>query len=114
MPRRAPLLTVLTVALAITAGHGAGAQEATADAQRRTPPLAPTAHVPLPTSPSQYWYVPDASEPGGSAPSPAEERFARALRMIGDGEYAAAVPLLNGTDLLETPLAAYSHYYRGV
>jgi soluble lytic murein transglycosylase len=115
-PRYAITLALLTLALAVTAGHGTRAQDESTGPVRPVQ-LLPTAHPPLPPRVWQYWFVPDASDPGSAARarwSAAEQRFARAVRMIGDGQYAAAVPLLTGADLAATPLGAYAQYYKGV
>ena len=67
----------------------------------------------MPARDSLYWFVPDPSSPNGR-PRESEKRFATAVRMIGNGQYAAALPLLDGADLAASPLAAYARYYTGV
>ncbi len=110
MPSRAALLSILTLAIAVTAGHGAGAQERASEPRRAH--LAPTAHPPLPARDSHYWFVPEKASAG--RPREAEARFARAVRLIRNGQYLAALPLLDGADLAATPLASYARYYSGV
>jgi len=107
------------VLLAILATASSHAQDRTTDEALRpaTPRLTPTAHPPLPGNPSQYWLVPDlqAVRPATSrATATAVTNFVKAVNLIGDREYAAALPLLDGTVVASTPLGAYGHYYSGV
>ena len=76
--------------------------------------LTPTVHPPVPASPTDFWFVPEASS---RAPGPAEaavQRFARAVALVDDGKFAAALPLITSSDLSRTPLADYSRYYRAL
>ena len=102
--------------LAISTPH---AQDRTTDetSQPSSPRLVPTAHPPLPTTPAQYWLVPDLQAPraaGSRATATAVANFVKAVNLIGDREYAAAVPLLDGNAIAATPLGAYGYYYSGV
>lgn len=105
------------VAAVIASGDGAGAAQRPLGGDAGTVAIATTNHPPLPSHPSLYWLVPDSALGRGSA-RPAEEsaamRFARAVRLVADGDFAPALPLLRGADLASTPLASYGRYYAGV
>ena len=76
-----------------------------------------THHPPVPSHPSLYWLVPD---PGASRTTnrggaeSAISRFARGVALIDKGDFAAGLPLVRGSELAATPLAAYSRYYTGL
>jgi soluble lytic murein transglycosylase len=79
------------------------------------PRLAPTAHPPLPASPSQYWLVPDDPSPSTSARTDTPEaRFARAIRLLEERKLEAAQALIDPTALSQSPLANYGFYYKAV
>src|SRR4029079_14358947 len=107
------------VVLAIVATSTPHAQDRTTD-QVSPPPaprLAPTAHPPLPANPSQYWLVPDLAAPRPTTTlttATAVANFVKAVNLIGDREYAAALPLIDGGAIASTPLGAYGYYYSGV
>jgi soluble lytic murein transglycosylase len=117
MNRRLSSATLLTVAVALVwyAAGRARAQEQPVESERRLPSvprLAPTAHPPLPGHPSLYWLLPELSATRsvvgrGDDPS---TRFARGVKLIADKQFAAGLPLVNGT-VATTPLAAYGQYY---
>src|SRR4051794_6337144 len=86
-------------------------------ARPTAPRPAPPAHPPLPTNPSQYWLVPDLASrrpPTSRAGATAIANFVKAVNLIGDREYAAALPLIDGAAVATTPLGAYGYYYSGV
>jgi len=107
------------VVLAIVATSTPYAQDSTTD-QVSAPPaprLAPTSHPPLPPNPSQYWLVPDLAAPRPAtsrATAAAVANFVKAVNLIGDRDYAAALPLIDGAAIATTPLGAYGYYYSGV
>jgi len=113
--RRRTLLTIVTLAVASYAtGHAVRAQEPDGDANRLAlaARLAPTDHPPLPGHPSLYWLLPDLSATRSTATradDPAT-RFARGVKLIVDGDFAAGLPLVNGA-MAATPLAGYAQYY---
>ena len=88
---------------------------ALAMAARAQDRLTTTSHEPLPSHPSLYWFVPDASVSRGRAgtPEPAAVRFARGVELIDKGEWATGLPLVSG-GLVGTPLADYGRYYAGI
>jgi len=105
---------VVLAMLATTSPH---AQDRPADERPSAARLVPTIHPPLPTSPSEYWLVPDLAAPrpaGSRAGATAIANFVKAVNLIGDREYAAAVPLIDGAAIATTPLGAYGYYYSGV
>lgn len=77
--------------------------------------LQPTAHPPLPADPSQYWFVPDpetaSQAAGGDTPS---ARLAKAVSLIAQSQFEAAVPLVGGAATGTSPLRDYADYYLGV
>jgi soluble lytic murein transglycosylase len=78
--------------------------------------LAPTEHPPLPAHRSQFWLVPESSLARTSASSSGETpltRFARGVKLFGEGDYTAALPLVSTPALSSTPLADYARYYSG-
>ncbi|MBI3050423.1 MAG: transglycosylase SLT domain-containing protein [Acidobacteria bacterium] len=110
-------IRMLSVALAfvVCAGDGAHAQRAAAAGESAA--ISTTNHLPLPGHPSLYWLVPDAALSRASVPPSTESpsaRFARGVRLIQEGDFAAALPLVQGADLDSTPLAHYRRYYTGV
>jgi len=76
--------------------------------------LVPTVHPAVPSRQTDFWYVPDSFPATGSRVESSAEKFARAVRLIDTGDFAAAFPLLTGADLSATPLAVYGSYYRAV
>src|SRR5688572_12654336 len=94
------------VAVAGCAGDGIGAQE-----RIRT-----TEHPPLPGHRAHYWMVPEAAPARATAArtESALAAFARGAKLLADGEFAAALPLVSNAEIAATPLANYRHYYRGV
>ncbi|MBI2187803.1 MAG: transglycosylase SLT domain-containing protein [Acidobacteria bacterium] len=108
-------ISLVALALAVAAGDLAG-QRVVGDLPEPTA-ISTTTHAPLPSHPSFYWLVPDSALSSTST-RPAEEsaaaRFARGVRLIAQGDFAAALPLVRGADLSSTPLANYVRYYTGV
>jgi len=107
------------VVLAMLATPAPHAQDRTTDdaASSTAPRLAPTAHPPLPPNPAQYWIVPDLAAPRPAtsrATATAVANFVKAVNLIGDREYASALPLIDGAAIAATPLGAYGYYYQGV
>jgi soluble lytic murein transglycosylase len=98
-------LAIVTLTAALAAAVGPRAQDRTR--------LATTNHPPLPARASQYWLVP---EPAGTRArgETAAARLGRGVRLIAEGKFAAALPLVSAADLSTTPLAHYARYYAGV
>jgi soluble lytic murein transglycosylase len=122
---RTVCVNALAVCLASGVGHsseqgGARNQDQQLDLASRTGGvalrLAPTNHVPLPGQPSQYWLVPERLGPAGRAArrEDAPSRFARGVKLFNEGDFTAALPLLNAPDLASTPVANYARYYAAV
>ncbi len=111
---RAIRISLVGLVLACAAGDGVGAAQRPAGEAAAA--IATTNHPPLPSHPSLYWLVPD-SAPGRAAGRPVEEspaaRFARGVRLVAAGDFAAALPLVRA-DLGSTPLAPYGRYYTGL
>jgi soluble lytic murein transglycosylase len=106
----------LVVALTLVAG----AYQFVASAQSAGPGgastlaagLAPTNHAPLPGDPTEYLLVPPpASGPGGAIPVGAASRLARGVALVSEGDFKAALPLLNDRALISTPVSTYAMYY---
>jgi soluble lytic murein transglycosylase len=107
----------ISFAFAVLALHLVGATQQPLDEFQRdegSVRLLATRHPPLPTERSQYWFVQDASLPGRGVNDPALARFARGVKSIGDGSYAAGLPLVNDSALASTVMADYARYYTGV
>ena len=75
--------------------------------------LVPTDHPPLSKDVSQYWFVPPVSR-AGSRQAGLPGNFARGVKAIEAGDYAAGLALLGRADLDETPLSNYAKYYQAV
>jgi soluble lytic murein transglycosylase len=111
----------VAIALGVVAGSGSRAQQSenldasVATSAVRTVSLAPTVHPAVPSRPTDFWYVPESfpRTGAGRSESPAE-KFARSVRFVEAGDFAAALPVLTATDLSGTPLAAYGLYYRAL
>jgi soluble lytic murein transglycosylase len=97
--------------------HGLGSQEPVRH-QGAAERLAPTAHPPLPGHVSQYWLIPEAAASRASGRGPSEEsaasRLARGVRLIEEGEFASALPLVSTPALATTALANHADYYRAI
>lgn len=106
------------LALVVCVGDGTGAEqrravEGAADAAA----ISTTSHPPLPSHPSLFWLVPDSALARAAGRPPeqsAAARLARGVRLIAEGDFAAALPLVRGADLASTPLVHYARYYTGV
>ncbi len=72
--------------------------------------LVPTRHPPLPRELSLLWLVPAGgqSDPSGSAD------FMAAVKLVMDGSFAKALPLLSQSRLRQGPLGNYADYYKGL
>ena len=95
---RAPILAV--VMAAAVCWEPAGAQD------RATT----TSHPPLPSNRSDYWLVPEpplspAAATARSAAGPAQ--LAKAIALIDEEQFAAALPLVTNAQVSGTPLASY-------
>jgi soluble lytic murein transglycosylase len=116
---KASFFALAAVCLMTLEGHGArpddqqleGASRPAAIGSR----LTPTRHAPLPGQPSHFWLVPESSVARTSAARGETplSRFARGVKLFADGDYAAALPLVNAQALQSTPLADYARYYAG-
>jgi len=113
--RHAIRVILLAFALAFATADGVRATQRPAgdlDAAIST-----TTHPPLPSHSSLYWLVPDSAlgrVGGRPAEASAATRLARGVRLIAENDFAEALPLVRGVDLLSTPLALYGRYYTGV
>lgn len=111
---------VLVFVCAVAAFHGLGAQQTLDDARARdraAVQLTATRHAPLPPDLSQYWFVqdgPGASVGEGRPDAAAFARFAKGVRAVASGDFAAGLPFLTGLDMSTTSLAGYARYYTGV
>src|SRR4051812_36789759 len=102
-----PSVAAFTVVLLLATGLQPRAQESE---------IVATVHPPLPDRPAAFWFVPEtfpASSPA-SRTEPATEAFARGVRLIEDGKYAAGLPLVSNADVAGTALANYAQFYRAV
>ena len=111
--------TLAILALATICGVATPAQDRSPEQPRRTGAavvdrLAPTAHPPLPAQRSQYWYVPDAVLSQAPRRDEAIARIARGVKLVADGDFAGALPLVAQRDLDGTLLAPYARYYSAV
>ena len=105
------------VVLAVVAGgatllSGQSSSRSGLDAQ-----LLPTAHAPLPSDPSQYWFVPQRSAGRSTAERPidaATRRLAQGAQLIADGDFSAALSVISAPDIGDRNLVNYATYYRGV
>jgi len=114
------LITLAAVWLVASAGHGGGSSAQQIEVPHRASiiggSLAPTEHPPLPKHRSQFWLVPESSVARTSAASSGETpltRFARGVKLFGEGDYTTALPLVSSTALTSTPMADYGRYYTG-
>ena len=103
----------------IAVGHGADDRQL--DVPRRASVLGsrltPIEHPPLPGHPSHFWLVPESAVSPTSAVRGAESalaRFARGVKLFGEGDFAGALPLVSIPALATTPLADYARYYTGL
>ncbi len=106
------LLALVTLALGAASGH-----QVLAQSRPLVTSLSTTTHAPLPSHPSLYWLVPEASltrTAGIQSQNAAASRFAKGASLIANGDFAAGLPLVTGADLTGTPLAQYSRYYAGL
>jgi soluble lytic murein transglycosylase len=113
---RRPTLCVLVFALVAGAWQVvARAQAGRNDGARTlTASLAPTSHAALPANSAEYMFVPPVAgtpRPGVAALETPGEKLVRGVRMIDQGNYAAALPLVSDRSLQATPLWFYSRYY---
>jgi soluble lytic murein transglycosylase len=118
---KTPLTAAAIACVVILEGHGARSDEQQLDVPGRGSAvgsrLSPTAHPPLPGHPSHFWLVPESSVARTSAARGAETpmaRFARGVKLFGEGEYAAALPLVGASSLATTVMADYARYYTGL
>lgn len=105
------------VALAVCVGGGTGAGQRPSGDAAASAAISTTNHPPLPSHPSLFWLVPDSALTRAAARPPepsAAGRLARGVRLIAEGDFAAALPLVRGADLASTPLVHYGRYYTGV
>jgi soluble lytic murein transglycosylase len=77
--------------------------------------LTATAHPALPSSPAQYWLVPDLAAPRSGRPGvTAAANLTKAVQAIADAKYAEALRLIDAPAIAATPVGAYGYYYAGV
>jgi soluble lytic murein transglycosylase len=88
------------------------AQTRTDEPASAGPRLAPTVHPALPASPDRYWLVPDLQQ--RQSRTTATANLIKAVSLLQQEKFAAAVPLINGAAIAATPLGAYGYYYAGV
>ena len=72
-----------------------------------------TSHPPLPSAPSQYWFVPAPSASTSSARQAdgGPSQLARGVALIEDEKFATALPVVTSAQVAATPLAQYGRYY---
>ena len=75
--------------------------------------LTPTAHPPLPTSASDLWLVPAATDRAARALS-TYDSLVDGVRRYQDADYAAALALVMRPGLRTTALGDYAAYYTGL
>jgi peptidoglycan lytic transglycosylase len=75
--------------------------------------LRPTAHARLPADLSQFWLVPTASNVR-AAKAPLMTRFADAVKLEVDANFARALPVFAQDAMHQGPLADYALYYQGL
>lgn len=75
--------------------------------------LVATEHPALPKDVSQYWFVPGNASGRGRV-DVSLIAFARGVKAINGGDYAAGLALLTRSDVAETGLDDYSRYYQAV
>jgi soluble lytic murein transglycosylase len=78
-----------------------------------TPQLVPTVHPALPTNPSDLWLVPSETDRTPRAVA-AFEPLTAGVKRFQEGNYQAALTLLNNPGLAKTALADYAAYYKGL
>ena len=117
---KSPLVTLAALWAVTAVGHGDALDGQQIEVPHRSSiiggSLSPTEHAPLPRHRSQFWLVPESSVARTSAASAGETaltRFARGVKLFGDGDYAGALPLVSAAALASTPLADYARYYTG-
>jgi soluble lytic murein transglycosylase len=79
--------------------------------------LVATSHPPLPSSPSLFWLVPDATVGRSAGPKvsdAASRRLAQGAQLIANGDFAAGLPLVSSPEQTDPQLANYATYYKGV
>ena len=118
---KTPFIAVAAACILTLEGHGAPAEDQQLDVPRRASAiglrLAPTEHPPLPGHPSHFWLVPESSASPTSAARAGETpltRLARGVKLFGEGDYAAALPLVSAPALGTTLLSDYARYYTGL
>jgi len=107
-------MAVLTAVAIVGLHTHAQDVETTSPIRTTSASLAVTIHPPIPTSPSDFWFVPDVARPSAGRAESAAEKFARGARFIDDGEFLTGLPLVSAFDLYTTPLANYGQYYRAI
>ncbi len=96
-----PSLLIVAMAIAVSWAP-AGAQDR----------VTTTSHPPLPSQPSRYWLAPLPSATTRASASPAQ--LAKAVRLIEQEQFAAALPIVTDAAVAGTPLAQYGRYYAAV
>jgi soluble lytic murein transglycosylase len=111
------LLLVIAVGLGITSDFALRAQVRTPAAGPSVVAavrLTPTRHPALPAEAAQYWLVPDRATRVFASNDVGLGRFARGVRLVEEGQFAAGLPLVRDADLKASALAAYAQYYTAV
>jgi peptidoglycan lytic transglycosylase len=101
-------LLALAAAAAWLIAHGGPPLYARDNASPDPPLPTATAHPPVPSDIEKVWLAPTAR------PTPEMQSLARAARLIEDGRFADAAPLLRKATLSDTLLADYQQYYSGL
>lgn len=104
----------LVIGAALAVGVSLSGEQVVIPGRAGTPALpvklSPTAHPPVPVELSSMWLVPSqGAKPGASMAS-----FVRGVKLLEEGRAAAALPLITDRALLQTPVADYARYYRGL
>ena len=73
--------------------------------------LSPTNHPRLPLDLSQLWLAPPT---GRRTRTPLLDELASAIKQVGDGDYARALPVVSKPSLRAGTLGMYADYYKGL
>ena len=112
-------IVAAVVAVAVAAPFVLDAQDRAPESRRTGAAgrLAPTAHPPLPSQPSQFWFAPPLAAARTASVSRGEgaaERLGRGAKAIAQGRHSEGLPLVNPAAFTGSPLVNYALYYTGV
>jgi soluble lytic murein transglycosylase len=94
----------------LTASRPAAQESTGAQAPTPVAKLIPTAHPPVPSEPSAFWFAP----PRNATLTPALANFVKGVRLLEEENRAdAALPLFTERALAKTPVSDYARFYTG-